>query len=42
MSDLYYELLVKKDRTVKDSLTKIGLITLTVLVTIAGLLMNPI
>lgn len=42
MSDLYYELLVKKNRTVKDSLIKFGLIALTVLLVAAGLLIHPL
>ena len=41
MSDLYTELLVKKQKTAKDSLIKIGLITLTVLAVIAGLIIHP-
>ena len=42
MSELYTELLVKKDKTPKDSLIKYGLITLTVLFVLAGLLINPL
>ena len=42
MSDLYSELLVKKDRTAKDVIIKYGLITLTVLFAIAGLFIFPI
>lgn len=42
MSDLYYELLVKKETTAKDRLTKYGLIVLTVLSVLAGLLITPL
>ena len=35
MGDLYSELLVKKDKTAKDSLLKYGLIVLTVLAVFA-------
>ena len=42
MSDLYTELLVKKEKRFTDSLIKVGLITLTVLFVLAGLLLNPI
>lgn len=42
MGDLYSELLVKKDKTAKDSLIKYGLIVLTVLAAFAGLFINPI
>ena len=38
MGDLYSELLVKKDKTAKDSLLKYGLIVLTVLAVFAGLM----
>ena len=41
MSDLYTELLVKKKKTPKDSLIKYGLIVLTVLFALAGLLIHP-
>lgn len=42
MGDLYSELLVKKDKTVKDNLIKYGLIVLTALAVFAGLFINPI
>lgn len=42
MSDLYYELLVKKETTSKDRLTKYGLIALTVLFVLAGLFITPL
>ena len=42
MGDLYSELLVKKDKTAKDSLLKYGLIVLTALAAFAGLFINPI
>lgn len=42
MSDLYYELLVKKEQTAKDSVTKYGLIVLTVLAAAAGLFITPL
>lgn len=42
MSDLYSELLVKKEKTAKDSVIKYGLITLTVLFVLAGLFISPI
>lgn len=38
MSDLYSELLVKKEPTAKDSIVKYGMIVLTVLAVGAGLL----
>ena len=41
MGDLYSELLVKKDKTAKDSLLKYGLIVLTVLAVFAGLIITP-
>lgn len=41
MSDLYTELLVKKEKTAKDSIIKYGLIVLTVLLALAGLLIHP-
>ena len=42
MVDLYSELLVKKDKTAKDSLLKYGLIVLTVLAVFAGLIITPL
>ena len=42
MSDLYTELLVKREKRFTDSLIKVGLITLTVLFVLAGLLLNPV
>ena len=42
MGDLYSELLVKRDKTAKDSLTKYGLIVLAALAAFAGLFINPI
>lgn len=42
MSDLYQEHLVKKERTVKDSLIKYGLLGLTVLFAAAGLFLFPL
>lgn len=42
MSDLYSELLVKKEKTAKDSIIKYGLIALTVLFVLAGLFVSPI
>lgn len=42
MSDLYYELLVKKDTTAKDRITKYGLIVLTALAVFAGLFITPL
>lgn len=41
MSDLYTELLVKKEKTPKDSLIKYGLIALTALSALAGLFIHP-
>ncbi len=41
MSDLYTELLVKKEKTPKDNLIKYGLIALTALAAAAGLLIHP-
>ena len=38
MSDLYSELLVKKKQTAKDMVVKYGLIVLTVIMAIGGLL----
>lgn len=40
MSDLYYEHLVKKERTAKDSLVKFGLIGLTALFVFAGIMIS--
>ena len=42
MGDLYSELLVKKDKTAKDSLLKYGLIVLIVLAVFAGLIITPL
>ena len=42
MGDLYSELLVKKDKTAKDSLLKYGLIVLTALAVFAGLIITPL
>ena len=42
MGNLYSELLVKKDKTAKDSLLKYGLIVLTVLAVFAGLIITPL
>lgn len=42
MSDLYYELLVKKNQTAKDKLIKFGLIGLVVVLGVGGILINPI
>ena len=42
MSDLYSELLVKKERTAKDVIIKYGLIALTVLAAAAGLFISPL
>ena len=42
MSDLYTELLVKKEKTAKDSMTKIGMIALVVLLAFAGLFIHPL
>lgn len=42
MSDLYSELLVKKEPTAKDSIVKYGMIVLTVLAVDAGLFISPI
>ena len=41
MSDLYTELLVKKEKTAKDSGIKYGMIALIVLAVAAGLLIHP-
>ena len=42
MSDLYSELLVKKNPTAQDAVIKYGLIVLTVLAVFAGLFITPI
>ena len=42
MSDLYSELLVKRERTIKDSIVKYGLIVLTVIAVIASLISTPL
>ena len=42
MSDLYSELLVKKEPTAKDSIVKYGMIVLTVLAVGTGLFISPI
>ncbi len=42
MSDLYTELLVKKEKTPKDSLIKYGLIALTAIFVVAGLFIHPL
>ena len=42
MSDLYSELLVKRERTIKDSIVKYGLIVLTVIAVIASLVSTPL
>lgn len=42
MSDLYSELLVKRERTIKDSIEKYGLIVLTAIAVIAGLIITPL
>ena len=42
MGDLYSELLVKRERTAKDSLVKYGLIVLTALAVFAGLFITPL
>lgn len=42
MSDLYSELLIKKERTAKDAAIKYGMIVLTVLFAAAGLFISPI
>ena len=42
MGDLYSELLVKRERTIKDSITKYGLIGLTAIAVIAGLIITPL
>ena len=40
MSDLYSELLVKKKQTAKDLVVKYGLIALTVILVLGGLVLN--
>ena len=42
MSDLYSELLVKKDQTIADKLVRGGMITLVVLCALAGILLTPL
>ena len=42
MSDLYSELLVKKESTAQDAIIKYGLIVLTVLAVFAGLFITPL
>ena len=42
MSDLYSELLVKKEKTMKDNLIKVGAIGLTALLVMAGLFIHPL
>lgn len=42
MSDLYSELLVKKERTAKEKLMKFGTIGLIVLLAIGGILIQPL
>lgn len=42
MSDLYSELLVKKDPTAKDAFVKYGVIALTVLFAAAGIFITPL
>ena len=42
MSDLYSELFVKRERTIKDSIVKYGLIVLTVIAVIASLISTPL
>ena len=42
MSDLYSELLVKKERTAKDRLIKGSIIALIVLLVLAGLFIMPL
>lgn len=41
MSELYSELLVKKDRTVKDKAIKFGLYAVVVILALGGILINP-
>ncbi|MDD7218523.1 MAG: DUF6106 family protein [Clostridia bacterium] len=42
MSDLYTELLVKKERTAKDNLLRYGLMVLTVIAAVAGIFIHPV
>ena len=42
MSDLYSELLVKKESTANDGIMKYGLIVLTALAVLAGIFVNPL
>ncbi|MDY5020970.1 MAG: DUF6106 family protein [Blautia sp.] len=42
MSDLYSELLVKKEKTMKDNLIKVGAIGFTALLVLAGLFIHPL
>ena len=42
MSDLYSELLVKKEPTVKDAVTKYGLIGATAIFVFGGLFIHPL
>jgi hypothetical protein len=42
MSDLYYELLVKKERTLKDTVIRYGMITLIVILVLGGLMLTPV
>jgi hypothetical protein len=42
MSDLYYELLVKKERTLNDTVIRYGMITLIVILAFGGLLVNAV
>ena len=42
MSDLYSELLVKKKQTGKDLVVKYGLIALTVIMVLGGLVLNAL
>lgn len=42
MSNLYSELLVKREHTIKDSFVKYGLIVLTAIAVIAGLIITPL
>lgn len=42
MSDLYSELLVKKESTGKDSVIKYGMIALTVIAVVGGIFVSPI
>lgn len=42
MSDLYSELLVKKEQTAKDKLVKYGLYALVTILALGGILLNPL